>query len=111
MQILDSTIQPAEPELPVSPRKLGRFLVPAADFQQWDRLLPLMAQMVVMATVYHPDIEAVEYTAFCERFEVSDPDTIPPLYEYRIEMRERGAHLFMRKSPEPTNEPSPFPFH
>lgn len=98
MHVLDLSAQPDTRAIP-SPRRLGRFLVPSSDFEQWETLKPLMSQMIVIATNFLPEENAVEYTAFCEKFEAIRANKVPPLYDYKIESRPNGSHLFMRKAP------------
>lgn len=98
---LEESIQPAEADVKLlpHPHQLGRFRIHANQLTRWKSLVPLMNEMVVMATVYSMETGEMEYTAFCNRFETVAPGELPPLYDLKSEIVNGKLQFFMRKSP------------
>jgi hypothetical protein len=64
-----------------SPRKLGKFRIPYDTPRNWEKLLPLMAKMVIVRAEALFATDQIEYTAFSHMFEELSDGEMPPFYE------------------------------
>ena len=61
--------------------RLGRFKISGCLLRDWEKLLPLFGQLVIVRCEYLWSMDAAEYTAYSKLFEEVPEDCMPPEYE------------------------------
>ena len=78
-------------------RRLGKFKVSGFLLRDWEKLLPLMGQMVVVRCEFRYDTDSAEYTAFSPLFEEVPDCCEPPQYEIIRSIGDFGEKFDARK--------------
>ena len=84
-------ILPPQPEEPLAPLKLGRFLVSVEMLDRWDNLEPIFQGVIVTRAECDYSRRVIEYTAFSESFAVVPDGAVIPEYTAYITRHESGA--------------------
>ena len=61
--------------------RLGRFKISGCLLRDWEKLLPLFGQLVIVRCEYLWSMDAAEYTAYSKLFEEVPEGCMPPEYE------------------------------
>jgi hypothetical protein len=78
-------------------RRLGKFKVSGFLLRDWEKLLPIMGNMVVVRCEFRYDIDCAEYTAFSPLFDEVPDGCEPPQYEIIRSIGDFGEKFDARK--------------
>lgn len=73
-----------------SPRRIGEFRIPCSLLEDWEALLPFMANVIIVRAECRYDTRSIHYVAYSPAFDEVDPMFIPPQYAAGLERCDDG---------------------